>query len=110
MDLRGLYKFRFISFGRGTLFPREGICVQGLTAFCSLQKAWFKGLTRNCSSLRTLHSCGVLVDWGGSLVEWSFMVTQYNPVDGVATRSYVQMVSSWCYHCFAYWGEGRIRR
>ena len=33
------------------------------------------------------------------------MVTQYNPVDGLATRSYVQMVSSWCYHCFACWGE-----
>ena len=42
----------------------------------------------------------VLVDWGGSLVEWSFMETQYNPVDGLATRSYVQMVSNWCYHCF----------
>ena len=57
-------------------------------------------------SLRTLHSCGVLVDWGGSLVEWSFMVTQYNPVDGVATRSYVQMVSSECYHCFHILGGG----
>ena len=27
-----------------------------------------------------------LVDWGHGLVEWSFMVTQYNPVDGLATR------------------------
>ena len=57
-------------------------------------------------SLRTLRSCGVLVDWGGSLVEWSFMVTLYNPVDGLATRSYVQMVSSWCYHCFRILGGG----
>ena len=22
------------------------------------------------------------IDWGGGLVEWSFMETQYNPVDG----------------------------
>ena len=61
-------------------------------------------------SLRTLRSCGVLVDWGSSLVEWSFTVTRYNPVDGLATRSYVQMVSSWCYHCFRKVGGGKIRR
>ena len=38
------------------------------------------------------------------------MVTQYNPGDGLATRRYVQMVSSWCYHCFRKVGGGKIRR
>ena len=51
---------------------------------------------------------GSLVDWGSSLVGWSFTVTRYNPVDGLATRSYVQMVSRWCYHCFHMWGGGKI--